>query len=126
MNGPGMGADHPMTFEMGGRRITIRVMWSSRSRILVTTDHQITFKVLLQQLPHTMVAMEHRQFTIPTEETGETKIEAVPSMAAKVLCPQKRYFDTLHVTVSRLIMTWVKRFRCLKIFKDMMLITCKL
>ena len=67
------------------------------------------FKVLLQQILPTMAAMEHRQPTIPTEETGENKIEAVPSMAAKVLSPQKRYFDTLHVTVARLIyLTWMK------------------
>ncbi len=109
MNGPWMGIDHLMRFEMGGPRITTRVMWPSRSRILVTTEHQIMFKVLLQQILPTMAAMEHRQPTIPTEETGENKIEAVPSMAAKVLSPQKRYFDTLHVTVARLIyLTWMK------------------
>lgn len=109
MNGPWMGPDHLMRFEMGGPRITTRVMWPSRSGILVTTEHQIMFKVLLQQLLPTMAAMDHTQPMIPIEETGENKIEAVLSMAAKVLSPQKRYFDTLHVTVARLVyLTWVR------------------
>ena len=110
MNGPWTGPDHLLGFEMAGPRITIRIMWPSGSRILITTDHQKTFEALLQQLPPTMAAVEHTEITIPTEEIGESKIEAIPSMPVKVLCPQKRYSDALHVTVVRLIyFAWVKR-----------------
>lgn len=87
MNGAWTGTEHLMGFEMGGPRITIPVMWPSRSEILLTTDHQIMFKALLEQLPPTMAAVEQRPYTMATEETGETRIEAVPSMAAKVLRP---------------------------------------